>query len=254
MNLNERIRKTEIEFPKVFSKVIEKDFGLLFINENNKTSHDSNHAIIYSNKVGDIKSILNNITSFYTEKGITPRIYPPYNNGFLKDYKADLEECGFEIELYDKCQYMLLSGKNNIEHKNKLRIERVTHWDERISTDVYVPNEKEYTIQVIKEALKCKDYHLYVGFIGETAVTTASLYYSDYNCVRLDDVETAIKFRGNGYSRELISFVVNYHNNSSKASFYLSAENPTAIRIYQEAGFRLINAQFESWSGVYNLK
>lgn len=70
-----------------------------------------------------------------------------------------------------------------------------------------------------------------MGFLDEIAVTVASISYSDYGCARLDDVETAIAFRNNGYSRETISHLVEYHKEISDATFYLWAENPTAQRI-----------------------
>lgn len=92
-----------------------------------------------------------------------------------------------------------------------------------------------------------------MGFLNNIAVTVASLYYSEYGCVRLDDVETAISYRNNGYSRELISQIIEYHKENSDATFYLWAENPIAQRIYIEAGFTLMPIQYEAWSAVYSL-
>lgn len=47
-----------------------KDYGLLFYNENNKSSHDNNHAILYADKLGDLDTILEEIKSVYT-KGLS---------------------------------------------------------------------------------------------------------------------------------------------------------------------------------------
>ena len=38
-------------FPREITCFIEKDYGILFYNDDNKDSFDSNHAIIYRNKI-----------------------------------------------------------------------------------------------------------------------------------------------------------------------------------------------------------
>ena len=73
-----------------------------------------------------------------------------------------------------------------------------------------------------------------------------------YGCVRLDDVETAITYRNNGYSRESISYLIDYHKENSDVVFYLRTENSTAQKIYTEAGFTLMPIQYEAWSAVYS--
>lgn len=251
MNIKSNIIMTELEFPKVFTHFICKDYGLLFYNENNKSSHDSNHAILYAYKLDNLDIVLNEIKEFYLQKGITPRIYHPFVDGFLKQNKQFFINHKYNIEIYDDCQYMLLTDVNKISVPKRLTIKQVRQWDERIASQIFLPNNKEYSINVIKESIKNENYHLFVGFLDDIAVTVASLYYSDYGCVRLDDVETTISYRNNGYSRELISHLIEYHKRISDAVFYLWSENPTAQRIYMEAGFKLMPIQYESWSAVY---
>lgn len=251
MDIENRIIMTEIEFPKVFTNFICKEYGMLFYNENNKTSHDSNHAVLYSDKIENLDDVLDQISEFYKKKDITPRIYHLYENGFLEQNRQCFIKHGYKIEVYGNCQYMLLTGENKINVHERLAIKRIRKWDERIASQILLPDDTEYAVDVIKESVKNDKYHLFVGFINEIAVTVASISYSDYGCARLDDVETAASYRNNGYSRELISYIVEYHKKTSDATFYLWAENPTAQKIYAEAGFTLMSAQYEAWSAVY---
>ncbi|MDP4146535.1 MAG: GNAT family N-acetyltransferase [Bacillota bacterium] len=225
---------------------------MIYYNDNNKSSHDSNHAILYTDKIDNLDIVLDDISEFYLQRGITPRIYHPYINGFLEQNKQIFLNHGYDIEIYDSCQYMLLTGENKINVTKRLSIKRLREWDERIASQIFIPNDKEYAINVIKEAVKNEKYHLFVGYLDDIVVTVASIFYSNYGCARLDDVETAITQRNNGYSRELISHLVEYHKENSKAAFYLWAENPTAIKIYTEAGFTLMPIQYEAWAAVYN--
>ena len=72
--LRSNILKEECEFPKWFSSYEEKIYGILFFNEKDKDSHDSNHAILYPEKIEGINGVLSEIKNFYLEKGIIPRI------------------------------------------------------------------------------------------------------------------------------------------------------------------------------------
>lgn len=242
---------TETEYPKRFTNYVSKEYGLLFYNENNRESYDSNHVILYADKLTDLGSILDEIRDFYLGKGLTPRIYHPFANGFLEQNRNCFLTHGYTIEVYDNCQYMILTAPNKICLTKKLTVKQLKKWDDRIATQIFLPDRTEYGIEVIKDYLKCENYKLFVGYLNDVAVTTASLFYSEYGCVRLDDVETSITYRNNGYSRELISTLIEYHKKNGNAIFYLWAENPTAQKIYKEAGFTLLEKQYETWSAVY---
>ena len=62
-------------FPKIFTKYEERDYGILFYNTENKDSFDSNHAVIYKDKIQDLQQVLADIVRFYKTKGIRPIIY-----------------------------------------------------------------------------------------------------------------------------------------------------------------------------------
>ena len=62
-------------FPKIFTDYEEREYGILFFNTDNKDSYDSNHAVIYKDKIHDLQHVLSDITEFYKEKGCSPIIY-----------------------------------------------------------------------------------------------------------------------------------------------------------------------------------
>ena len=71
----EKIYREEDLFPREITRWEKREYGFLFYNEENKDSFDSNHAIIFREKVHDLEKVLKDIIHFYEEKGIRPRIY-----------------------------------------------------------------------------------------------------------------------------------------------------------------------------------
>lgn len=53
MNLLKIYREEDL-FPREFTVFAEREYGLLFYNENNKDSYDSNHAIIFKDRINDV--------------------------------------------------------------------------------------------------------------------------------------------------------------------------------------------------------
>ena len=43
-------------FPKLFTKSEERPYGILFYNPDNRDSYDSNHAVIYKDKIDDLSA------------------------------------------------------------------------------------------------------------------------------------------------------------------------------------------------------
>ena len=71
----QKIFTEEDLFPREVTSFEKRDYGFLFFNEHNKDSYDSNHALIYKDKISDIKIVLKDIIDFYINKNITPNIY-----------------------------------------------------------------------------------------------------------------------------------------------------------------------------------
>ena len=74
MNLQECYVEEDL-FPIIFTEYEERDYGILFYNTDNKDSYDSNHAVIYKDRIHDLRKVLADISGFYKMKGSWPIIY-----------------------------------------------------------------------------------------------------------------------------------------------------------------------------------
>lgn len=50
------IRQEENEFPKMFTQYQEANYGILYFNEENKDSYDSNHAVLFPENINNLAS------------------------------------------------------------------------------------------------------------------------------------------------------------------------------------------------------
>jgi GNAT superfamily N-acetyltransferase len=248
MNIRDCILKEELEFPQIFTDYAKNEYGILFYNENNKESHDSNHAIIYPDKITDFEKTIIDIKKFYKSKGIIPRIYQPFADGYFSKYKKELETNGYEIKMYGKNSFMILSEYNNIQTENKLEIKRLTEWDERIASDVYIPSNEEWEISREKDAIKNNSYCLFAGFLKEKLVTIVTLHQSvKNNCTRFDYIIVSKDYRNMNYGKEILSYAVNYARENKYINCYQWPANKHSEHICIEAGFRKI---FEEEAGA----
>ena len=60
----QKIFTEEDLFPREVTSFEKRDYGFLFFNEQNKDSYDSNHALIYKDKISYIKIVLKDIIDF----------------------------------------------------------------------------------------------------------------------------------------------------------------------------------------------
>lgn len=250
MDLKDRILKTEIEFPKIFASFVEKDYGILFYNEDDKESCDSNHAVLYTGKISDIKHVLAEIKDFYLNKDLVPRIYHPYTTGYFESNKAAFEDCGFEVRIYSKDRLMLLTQNNKIVTGKTLEVRQLKEWDDRIATDIFIPNGEEYEVEVAKNSMLYKNNYLFAGYINDTAVTTVYFHVSEYGCTRFDYINTAKNYRNKGYAREILSYAVDFCSENNLPDCYQCPAHETSFRMCHEAGFRVL-FELENGEAVY---
>ena len=85
-----KIYREEDFFPREFTVFVEREYGLLFYNDNNKDSDDSNHVIIFKDKINDITKTLEDITEFYRNKRIKPTIYQSItDDGYFESIREE---------------------------------------------------------------------------------------------------------------------------------------------------------------------
>ena len=113
MNLRDGYIEEDL-FPRLFTKYEERSYGILFYNEENRDSYDSNHAVIYKDKIDDLGNTLADIIDFYRSKNLRPIIYQSMlDDGWFEEIGKELANAGFKswTELQE---YMLPTGSNKI--------------------------------------------------------------------------------------------------------------------------------------------
>ena len=106
----EKIKLLEYYFPKIFTDMEERDFGVMFHNADNLDSNDSNHAVILCDC--DYEKALQEIKEFYFSKKLEPRVYSTLEEGQLQQIRPHLERTGFKINDYGYTDYLVYSRPN----------------------------------------------------------------------------------------------------------------------------------------------
>lgn len=238
MDLKKRIELEEDLFPKIFTNYIDKEYGGLFYNEGNKVSYDSNHALIYKDKVVNLEKTLNDITDFYMSKGINPNIYQASeDNGYFESNEEIFLSCGYNVWTEESLDLMVLANENRITKTKNLDIKIVSEWDERIATDICIPCEEEYEIEVIKSGIKAKNEIVFVAYKNDKAVAITYIHTSEFDVCRYDYILVAKGERNKGYARELVSYVVEYCKDKNIENCFTWPAHRGSQKILEEAGF-----------------
>lgn len=113
MNLRDCYVEEDL-FPKIFTDHEEREYGILFFNTDNKDSYDSNHAVIYKDKIHDLQYVLSDITEFYKGKESRPIIYQSMlDDNWFDEIQEELSSAGFRSWIEDQ-EYMLQVDENRI--------------------------------------------------------------------------------------------------------------------------------------------
>ena len=239
--IREQIIKEEMDFPKSFTFYEERDYGIFFYNIENLNSGDSNHSLIYPERITDLHYVLNDIANFYESKGIHPHacIYHPFVEDYFIDNSKILKECGYEFTISPDIPVMLLTEKNKIEIPERLDIRHIKNWDEKINNDVLtcVAN-KEHFKTVIKNSMGENNY-LFIGYIENEAASLVSFHVSKHEVTRFDEMGTAEKHKNKGYAREMNRYAANFVRKNNLPIAYQWPAHKTSERITTEAGFKI---------------
>ena len=242
MTIKDSITLSDVYAPYIYADTQKTNWGVLFWADDNPTQHDANHAVILDNV--RFTEALPEIRDFYLQKGREARIY--LLDGQHKRFAEVLESAGFHLYSCGEFHHFLLAEENRIPKTGFLEIRELADGSE--VTDILLKNlygmyMEEYpgTINRMRRLLlRCIRNPLcrvYAGYYEGLPACIAMAADSPYGMTFFDLVETAQKFRCRGFARELISFMV---PRVQKPAF-LYSENPTAIHIYEQAGFRKID-------------
>ena len=226
-------------FPKDITSWIERPYGFLFYNDENKESYDSNHALVFRNRVTELDQVLEDIVQFYSEKGIRPSIYQSIaDDGYFEHISDELTRHGFSFWTEPQ-NYMVLLGENKIQPNPNITVQKVTRWDDAFATHIFEAAGEPWEIDVARKALDKANTLFFVAYDNSVPVGMTHCHVADGVC-RLDYLLVATNCRNKGVGRALIHYFVEYCVQNHIENCYLWPDGETAANIYQEAGFRTV--------------
>ena len=226
-------------FPKDITSWIERPYGFLFYNDENKESYDSNHALVFRNRVTELDQVLEDIVQFYSEKGIRTSIYQSIaDDGYFEHISDELTRHGFSFWTEPQ-NYMVLLGENKIQPNPNITVQKVTRWDDAFATHIFEAAGEPWEIDVARKALDKANTLFFVAYDNSVPVGMTHCHVADGVC-RVDYLLVATNCRNKGVGRALIHYFVEYCVQNHIENCYLWPDGETAANIYQEAGFRTV--------------
>lgn len=236
-------------FPREFTQVIERPWGNIYYSPDNPDSYDSNHALIYRDKVDDLPAVLREIADFYLSRGRTPIIYQSIlDDGWFGEIAEELAAAGFR-SWQEAQHWMLLDSDSRITAQADVR--RVTAWTEDLATCLYEAAGEPWEIAVARRQLLNPNTIYFAAYAEDKPVGAIYGHVNDEGVCRIDYLLVATAHRGRGLGRALThAFVTHCRENRIPCALWPDGDTPR--RIYEEAGFRFIGtllAGRASWNG-----
>ena len=243
MGLVQDIIQAEIVFPCRFANMEERDYGLLYHTAEIPDSHDGNHARILHPR--DTAAAIADVQDFYRRKGLEPRVYHLSQQGGGDGLRLAL--LGADFQVADQAnQFYVHHRASRITPSTELIIRRVQSPLPELLAMIEHSDGRR-AMNVVHRSLACSSFHLLVGFLNGEPVTMGAVERVG-PVARVDSVLTHKAHRGKGYARSLIHELVRYHSRVLGGTLCLYTDNPTAARIYEEAGFEKLDVPLECWS------
>lgn len=234
-----RIYQEEDLFPKEFAVFAEREYGLLFYNDNNKDSYDSNHALIFKDKISDVAKTLEDITAFYQGKGIQPMIYQSMtDDGYFESIRGELSAYGYHV-YGEENRYMVLLDACNIVPDPRIEVQKAEKWDDSFRTDIFEAAGEPWEADVAKSALERDNTLFFVAYIKGRPVGMTRAHTKNGVC-RVDYLLVATEHRKKGVGRAILQTFAKYCTENKIENCFLWPNGASAERIYYEAGFRSI--------------
>ena len=225
-------------FPKIFTNYEERDYGILFYNIDNKNSYDSNHAVIYKDRIQNLQQVLSDVAEFYKSKGSRPIIYQSMlDDNWFADIKDELAAGGFKSWIEDQ-EYMLLTGKNIIVPNQEIQVCKVEKWDEVIE-NVFLEAEEPWEIKVAKKTLEYPKAWMFAAYFNTKPVGLLYGHISELVC-RVDYLIVSKKYRNLGAGRALFYTYVEWCKKMGVENVYIWPDGETPKKIYQEGGYSVV--------------
>lgn len=249
---SDKIFKEEDLFPREFVNFEVKEYGILFYDETNKDSYDSNHAVIFKHKIEDLDTVLDDVVAFYESKGLNPMLYQATaEEGYFAEYADVFAGHGFKT-WEEELHIMVPVEANRLVANPEITVKRVTEWEDSFASEIFVKAEEPWEIGVAKRMIKNPNTVFLVAYYKEQPVGMTYVHVRDGVC-RFDYILVSKEHRKTGVGRTLMHALVEYCKKEGIENCYLWPADTSAQRIYEEAGFQTVTV-VKAGRAVMNLE
>ncbi len=226
-------------FPREFVNFEEREYGMLFYDETNKDSYDSNHAVIFKEKITDLDTVLADVEAFYRSKGQTPIVYQATaDEGYFAENKELFARHGFQT-WEEEQRFMVPVEDNKLVINPEISVKRVTEWEENFAIEIFEKAEEPWEIGVAKKMIKNPNTMFFVAYYKNHPVGMTYGHERDGVC-RYDYILVSKEYRRIGVARALMNALVECCKARGIKNCSLWPAGELAERIYLEAGFRVV--------------
>lgn len=237
-------------FPREFTGMTERPWGILFHNEANRDSYDSNHALIFRDRVTDLPAVLKEITDFYLRRGLHPVIYQSIqDSGWFGEIAPALAAAGYR-SWQEEQTYMVLAAQSAILPDPAITVGQETCWQDAFGTHIFEAAGEPWEIPVVRRQLQNPGTVCFVARISGLPAGMIYGHVNSENVMRIDYLLTATAHRGRGVGRALTHAFVR-HCSQTGVDCALWPDGDTPRRIYEQAGFRYVETR---WAGRASLR
>ena len=206
MNL-EKIFREEDVFPREFANYETREYGMLFYDESNKDSYDSNHAVIFKEKISDLDAVLADVVRFYESKGRSPIVYQAITDeGYFEEQKEVFAKHGLET-WEEEQHFMVPVEENKLVTNPEVTVKRVTEWEDCFSTEIFEAAEEPWEIGVAKQMIKNPNTMFFVAYYKNHPAGMTYGHVRDGVC-RYDYILVSKNYRRLGVARALMNALV----------------------------------------------
>lgn len=238
MNLETIFREEDL-FPREFAKYEKREYGLLFYDEKNKDSYDSNHAVIFKDKIMDLDVVLADVVQFYQSKGQNPIVYQATaEEGYFTEHADVFAKHGFKT-WEEEQRFMVPVEENKLVINPEITVKRVSEWEAVFASEIFEKAEEPWEIGVAKRMIQNPNTVFFVAYYKESPVGMTYVHTQDDVC-RYDYILVSKEHRGMGVARALMNSLAEYCKEYKIGNCYLWPAGDSAERIYLEAGFRTV--------------
>lgn len=227
-------------FPREFTNAHERPWGMMYHNPDNPDSYDSNHALIFRDRVTALPAVLREIADFYLSRGMPPIIYQSIlDDGWFGEIAGELFAAGFR-SWQEEQRWMVLTEDSAIRAEADVR--RLTAWTDDLATHLYEAAGEPWEIAVAKRQLENPNTLYFAAFVDDKPVGAIYGHVNDEGICRIDYLLVATAHRGKGLGRALTHAFVT-HCRRARIPCALWPDGDTPERIYLEAGFRSVGSR-----------